>query len=161
MRNPHGTPVLHYCNRKRDALGVGNSLGSMAVASVTAGNGRHVFLRCPLTPWVPPWQPTEARTWGRSWNHHIDKEPTESRNMANRLYLCSGCTVLIFMGNGFALMFWTRAKRKYLNTVVLIANNLFFIHFWGQCGAVHDTGPWYQGQQSGRCLRWRPLPVPL
>ena len=109
-----------------------NSLGSMAVASVTAGSKISMFFCCPFDALGSTMATYGGQNVGARKLDRIDKGLNAGR-LIGCLYAVAAVAVLLFMGQWVALMFVDPGETEILkNTqLFLIANSLFFIPLLG------------------------------
>lgn len=109
-----------------------NSLGSMAVASVTAGSKISMFFCCPFDALGSTMATYGGQNVGARKLDRIDKG-LKAGTLIGCIYAVAAFTVLLFMGQWVALMFVDPGETEILrNTqLFLIANSLFFIPLLG------------------------------
>ena len=109
-----------------------NSLGSMAVASVTAGSKISMFFCCPFDALGSTMATYGGRNVGARKLDRIDKG-LKAGTLIGCIYAVAAFAVLLFMGQWVALMFVDPGETEILkNTqLFLIANSLFFIPLLG------------------------------
>ena len=131
-----------------------NSLGSMAVASVTAGSKISMFFCCPFDALGSTMATYGGQNVGARKLDRIDKG-LKAGTLIGCIYAVAAFAVLLFMGQWVALMFVDPGETEILkNTQLFLIANSLHSASGGQCGAVHDTGPWVsKAGNPGRCLR--------
>ena len=109
-----------------------NSLGSMAVASVTAGSKISMFFCCPFDALGSTMATYGGQNVGARKLDRIDKG-LKAGTLIGCIYAVAAFAVLLFMGQWVALMFVDPGETEILkNTqLFLIANSLFFIPLLG------------------------------
>ena len=109
-----------------------NSLGSMAVASVTAGSKISMFFCCPFDALGSTMATYGGQNVGARKLDRIDKG-LKAGTLIGCIYAVAAFAVLLFMGQWVALMFVDPGETEILkNTqLFLIANSLFFIPLMG------------------------------
>lgn len=109
-----------------------NSLGSMAVASVTAGSKIGMFFCCPFDALGSTMATYGGQNVGARKLDRIDKG-LKAGTLIGCIYAVAAFAVLLFMGQWVALMFVDPGETEILkNTqLFLIANSLFFIPLLG------------------------------
>ena len=109
-----------------------NSLGSMAVASVTAGSKISMFFCCPFDALGSTMATYGGQNVGARKLDRIDKG-LKAGTLIGCIYAVAAFAVLLFMGQWVALMFVDPGETEILkNTqLFLIANSLFFIPLRG------------------------------
>ena len=109
-----------------------NSLGSMAVASVTAGSKISMFFCCPFDALGSTMATYGGQNVGARKLDRIDKG-LKAGTPIGCIYAVAAFAVLLFMGQWVALMFVDPGETEILkNTqLFLIANSLFFIPLLG------------------------------
>ena len=109
-----------------------NSLGSMAVASVTAGSKISMFFCCPFDALGSTMATYGDQNVGARKLDRIDKG-LKAGTLIGCIYAVAAFAVLLFMGQWVALMFVDPGETEILkNTqLFLIANSLFFIPLLG------------------------------
>ena len=109
-----------------------NSLGSMAVASVTAGSKISMFFCCPFDALGSTMATYGGQNVGARKLDRIDKG-LKAGTLIGCIYAVDAFAVLLFMGQWVALMFVDPGETEILkNTqLFLIANSLFFIPLLG------------------------------
>ena len=109
-----------------------NSLGSMAVASVTAGSKISMFFCCPFDALGSTMATYGGQNVGARKLDRIDKG-LKAGTLIGCIYAVAAFAVLLFMGQWVALMFVDPGETEKLkNTqLFLIANSLFFIPLLG------------------------------
>ena len=109
-----------------------NSLGSMAVASVTAGSKISMFFCCPFDALGSTMATYGGQHVGARKLDRIDKG-LKAGTLIGCIYAVAAFAVLLFMGQWVALMFVDPGETEILkNTqLFLIANSLFFIPLLG------------------------------
>ena len=109
-----------------------NSLGSMAVASVTAGSKISMFFCCPFDALGSTMATYGGQNVGARKLDRIDKG-LKAGTLIGCIYAVAAFAVLLFMGQWVALMFVDPGETEILkNTqLFLISNSLFFIPLLG------------------------------
>ena len=109
-----------------------NSLGSMAVASVTAGSKISMFFCCPFDALGSTMATYGGQNVGARKLDRIDKG-LKAGTLIGCIYAVAAFAVLLFLGQWVALMFVDPGETEILkNTqLFLIANSLFFIPLLG------------------------------
>ena len=109
-----------------------NSLGSMEVASVTAGSKISMFFCCPFDALGSTMATYGGQNVGARKLDRIDKG-LKAGTLIGCIYAVAAFAVLLFMGQWVALMFVDPGETEILkNTqLFLIANSLFFIPLLG------------------------------
>ena len=109
-----------------------NSLGSMAVASVTAGSKISMFFCCPFDALGSTMATYGGQNVGARKLDRIDKG-LKAGTLIGCIYAVAAFAVLLFMGQWVALMFVDPGETEILKTtqLFLIANSLFFIPLLG------------------------------
>ena len=109
-----------------------NSLGSMAVAAVTAGSKISMFFCCPFDALGSTMATYGGQNVGARKLDRIDKG-LKAGTLIGCIYAVAAFAVLLFMGQWVALMFVDPGETEILkNTqLFLIANSLFFIPLLG------------------------------
>ena len=109
-----------------------NSLGSVAVASVTAGSKISMFFCCPFDALGSTMATYGGQNVGARKLDRIDKG-LKAGTLIGCIYAVAAFAVLLFMGQWVALMFVDPGETEILkNTqLFLIANSLFFIPLLG------------------------------
>ena len=109
-----------------------NSLGSMAVASVTAGSKISMFFCCPFDALGSTMATYGGQNVGARKLDRIDKG-LKAGTLIGCIYAVAAFAVLLFMGQWVPLMFVDPGETEILkNTqLFLIANSLFFIPLLG------------------------------
>ena len=109
-----------------------NSLGSMAVASVTAGSKISMFFCCPFDALGSTMATYGGQNVGARKLDRIDKG-LKAGTLIGCIYAVAAFAVLLFIGQWVALMFVDPGETEILkNTqLFLIANSLFFIPLLG------------------------------
>ncbi len=104
-----------------------NSLGSMAVAAVTAGTKVILFLACPFDALGATMLPTAARMWGlKSWTVSTRLKGGPDYGFA---YSVLALGTVFFFGQYIALMFADPGETELIRNIrtFLTVNSLFFI----------------------------------
>ncbi len=104
-----------------------NSLGSMAVASVTAGSKVSMFFCCPFDALGGTMATFAGQNIGAEKPGRI-KKGVGSASIIGAVYAVIACTVLYFFGQTIALLFLDADETEILGRVgqYLVANSLFY-----------------------------------